>query len=269
MHGQKAGKSRWGRGKKNKKLQPQKYKDFEDERSSLAGSGDGGGMNELQSGKKQKKQRPQDEEMDVGVQDAVRAYRHEKPARVGGLNKHADGNGWDGSAEASSDLLSNREKTPTSTPTKVKKERNDHFTGGAGGIRKVESMSNKAGGFWSRATGSKKQAEEHIKAEAKKLQDMGRAAQRHDFSFQNGDDAGIREDRWARRGDRETGRTSRSPTNNIPGSFGPESEFGSEVSGDTGTKSYHHPIPGLNDYAEERRKKRNGGYRRGMSDDEN
>jgi hypothetical protein len=245
-----------------------------------------------------------DEEADVGVRDTIRAYRHEKPARVGGLNKKPDGSAWDGSANdnstAASELLSNRETTPTNTPVKIRKERKDNYTGGTGGIRKVVSTSENTS-LWSRSGGSNKKTEEEdrIKAEAKKLQEKGRAAQRRDFSFQAGDDSTVvSEDRSVRREERERRRVSRSPTKMIPGSYHAGSEVGSNVSSDIGTKSYHHPIPGSyhagsevgsnvssdigtksyhhpipglsstagSEYAEEKRKKRNGGYRRGRRD---
>jgi len=217
--------------------------------------------------------------VDESVKNELRAYRHEKPARVGGINKQPDGSSWDGSTNdnstAASDLLSHREHTPTNTPTKTKKDRNDNYTGGTAGIRKVVSTS--GGGFWNRGSNSAKSnaEEEHIKAEAKKLQDKGRAAQRRDFSFNAGDDstvASLEEERQARREAREARRASRSPTKKVPGSYMLEgSEVGSALSSDLGTKAYHHPIPGLSstagsEYAEERRKKRNGGYRRGRRD---
>ena len=276
-----------------------RYKDF-DEESEVTGSAGGSTlaseMSEMkwQVGKKNKKAKKEptlmsedvvgreveDEEVDAGVRDALRTYRHEKPARVGGLNKQPDGSAWDGSTNdsstAASELLSNREHTPTNTPTKIKKERKDNYTGGTGGIRKVVSTSDGgSSSFWSRATGSDKKRndeDEHIKTEAKKLQEKGRAAQRRDFSFSVGDDgssvsgSGLNdEERQARRERREARRAGRSPTKKVPGSYYEESVMGSEVSGDLGTKSYHHPIPGLSstagsEYAEERRKKR--GYRR-------
>jgi len=209
----------------------------------------------------------------------MRAYRHEKPAQVGGLNKMPDGSAFEGStvdggSSAADELISNREMTPTNTPTKIKKERNDRYTGGNGGIRKVVSTSQPtiaSSSFWNRSPSSKKDdtQSERIKAEAKKLQEKGRAAQRRDFSFRVGDDASSNgttgdDERRARR---EARRANRSPEKQVPGSYIAESDIGSEVSRDTGTKSYHHPIPGLSvvgsDYAEERRKKRNGGgYRR-------
>lgn len=211
------------------------------------------------------------------VRDELRAYRHERPARVGGLNKESDASAFDGStadnSTAASELLYNREATPTNTPTKVRKEKKDNYTGGTGGIRKVESVSNSGPSFWERATGSTKKKndqEDRIQAEARKLQEKGRSARR-DFSFQVGDDGSSSvsradEETRARREARRERRESRSPTKNVPGSYYDESVVGSDISGDTGTKSYHHPIPGLsggNDYAEEKRKRRaERGYRR-------
>lgn len=293
VHGEKA-RSKWGRKKKDRK----RYKDFDEESEmtgSAGGSSLGSEMSELKEkirkdrkkAKKESRLRGGDlgaealmddnETVDESVKNELRAYRHEKPARVGGLNKQADGSAWDGSTNdnstAASDLLSHREHTPTSTPTKSKKERNDNYTGGSGGIRKVVSTS-AGGGFWNRS--SKKDSDaDHIKTEAKKLQDKGRAAQRRDFSFNAGDDSTVasgEEERQARREAREARRASRSPTKKVPGSYIYEgSEVGSAVSSDLGTKAYHHPIPGLSstagsDYAGDRRKQRNGGYRRGRRD---
>jgi hypothetical protein len=302
VHGEKNNRSRWGRRKGGKKsVADSRYKDFEDEGSTINGSELSSEMSEIkwkaqaQAKSKDKKKKSRfgrgeprqvpDEEMDVGVpvevRDTVRAYRHEKPARVGGLNKESDASAFDGSTNqdtstAASDLLSNRESTPTNTPTKPKKDRQDNYTGGTGGIRKVVSTSTPAASsFWARATGSaskKNDEDQRIKAEAKKLQDKGRAAQRRDFSFQAGDDAsssgvgGGDEERRARREERRARREAE--RSQVPGSYYEESELGSELSGDIGTKAYHHPIPGLSssggsDYAEERRKRRNGaGYRR-------
>jgi hypothetical protein len=299
VHGEKNG-SRWGKGKKKSK----RYKDIDDEESrtmesSLGGSTLGSEMSELKTKtKKAKKEKKKGkdkhegselmseidlhEEVDPGVVDAMRAYRHEKPARVGGLNKPADGSAFDGSTQdgssAASELLSHRDRTPTTTPMRVRKERSDKYTSGTGGIRKVVSTSEGGNSnFWNRSAGSNRQTEEEdrIKVEGRKLQDKGRAVQRRDFSFQAGDDISVAsEERSARREDRERRRASRSPTKKVPGSYHEESLLGSDISGDIGTKSYHHPIPGLSiagssDYAEERRKKRNGaGYRRGRTEED-
>lgn len=328
------GGSRWGKARKGKKEKRYRDKefDFEDE---TAYTGSTLGTSELShyqqevkkekksKDKKNKKKRQQemsevgteigtvDEEMDVGVHEELRAYRHEKVAEVGGLNKEADGSAFDGSTHdgstAASELLSHREKTPTSTPTKVRKERKDNYTGGTGGIRKVMPSTRQpapsesgTSGFWSRSSASGSEPvrksktlldtsnEAYVKAEAQRLQDKGRAAQRRDFSFRVGDDnstvvssSTASDERAAKREERQRRRASKSPVKKtMPGSYvegsyiEDGSVLGSELSGDIGTKSYHHPIPGLSstvgsEYADERRKKRNGGggYRRGATDD--
>jgi hypothetical protein len=269
-----------------------RYKDAETE-SSIGTQSE---MSEIKAGrggrtkreknkhKSRRRPKPVDEESvvsgmmedDLPPEEVVRAYRHEKPARVGGINKVPDSSTFDGSTHDShSDLLSNRECTPTNTPTK--KVRNDTYTGGSGSvsIRKVESTSGGHSGFWS--SSSKKKTEEHekedhIKAEARKLQEKGRAAvssasgggsSRRDFSYTIGDDtatiiSGLTADEERR--ERRKNRTSK-----IPGSY-TESSVGSEIGSDvSGTKAYHHPIPGLSEYAEERRRQRERGegYRRG------
>ncbi|TVY57037.1 hypothetical protein LCER1_G003452 [Lachnellula cervina] len=295
VHGEKT-RSKWGRKKKGMK----RYKDFDEEGSEITGSAGGSSlgseMSELKwkvkhDRKKAKKHESRlrggdlgaeeamlddNETVDGTVENELRAYRHEKPARVGGLNKQADGSAWDGSTNdnstVASDLLSHREHTPTNTPTKVKKERNDHYTGGTGGIRKVVSTSAGGVGFWNRSSKKANVDEEHIKAEAAKLQEKGRAAQRRDFSFNVGDDSTVaseQEERQARREAREARRAARK----AQGSVVEGSEISSNVSSDLGTKAYHHPIPGLSstagsEYTEERRKKRagGGGYRRGRRD---
>lgn len=74
-----------------------------------------------------------DEEAEAEAQSHLRAYRHEKAARVGGINKESEGSQWDGSTNPShstvsgerSDLLSHREGTPTKdTPPPKKKKKN-------------------------------------------------------------------------------------------------------------------------------------------------
>ncbi|KAI1173715.1 hypothetical protein F4777DRAFT_427582 [Nemania sp. FL0916] len=71
-----------------------------------------------------------DEEAEEAAKRNLRAYRSERPARVGGLNRAADGSEWDGSTNpemstvsGSELLLNNRQSTPTSTPTKDKDKR--------------------------------------------------------------------------------------------------------------------------------------------------
>jgi hypothetical protein len=282
-----------------KKQRMARYKDAEME-SSIGTQSEMSEMSEIKAGrgakdkrsknkhKSRRREKPADEESvvtgmlqdDLPPEDVVRAYRHEKPAKVGGINKVPDSSTFDGSTHDShSELLSNRESTPTNTPTKTptKKIRNDTYTGGSGspGIRKVESTGGGHGGFWSSSRNSdKKKTEEEerqdrIKAEARKLQEKGHAAVsgngngRRDFSYTVGDDAATSITGSTADEERREKRKSRNAK--IPGSYA-ESSVGSEVGSDvSGTKAYHHPIPGLSEYAEERRKAREraGGYRRG------
>lgn len=210
-----------------------------------------------------------DEEAEAEAAEYLRNYRHEKPARVGGINRESEASEWDGSTNptessrggytestVTSDLISNRERSP---PKK------------SGGIRKVYSTADKRD---SRET-------ERIRAEARKLQEKGRAAR----SAASGSSSGHRREfSWQRdnRVDEDTAMipppsyTASEVETRIPGSY-----VESDVGSDLGTKSYHHVIPGLSsagsssgagssvagtdvrDYAEEKRKRRGGaGYRR-------
>lgn len=187
-----------------------------------------------------------DEMAEADAKDAMRQYRHERAARVGGLNKESEGSQWDGSTDPSnstvgSSLLADREKTPTSTPDKKKKPN---------GIRKVYSVADR----------NAAQEQERIRAEARRLQAKGRAASSRpgrDFSFRHGDsivEEGV-------------GRSDIS-SSTLP-------LIRDDEASDLGTKAYRHHIPGLSsseaggtdvvDYADERRKRRGterGGYRR-------
>jgi hypothetical protein len=195
-----------------------------------------------------------DEKAEADAKDAVRQYRHERPARVGGLNKEAEGSTWDGSTNPSEStagtesLLSGRQTTPTSTPTKSKEGKSSSGSGATpAGIRKVYSVADR----------NAAQESERIRSEARRLQEKGRASRSsaaasasRNFSFRHGDS--IVEE--------SVGRSEVSATSS--GGSG----------SDLGTKAYHHPIPGLTassaagtdivDYADERRKKRGAGYRR-------
>ncbi|SZF05996.1 unnamed protein product [Blumeria hordei] len=205
--------------------------------------------------------------------DDLAAYRHEKPARVGGLNKQSDASAFDSSANnsciASTEHLSYREDTPPITVVESRKH-NPKLRGGA--IRKVISTSEGGHSTKSESTSrhrSRKLStvpENKLQNDVKKTQDKRRAAQRRDFSFQAGDDRTVlsstthsshRDERGHRRQrSRGTARESQLRT------YTEESEVGSGVNSETGTKAYHHPIPelassvGTNDYAEQRRNKR-------------
>ncbi|KAK1760982.1 hypothetical protein QBC47DRAFT_19270 [Echria macrotheca] len=236
-----------------------------------------------------------DEEAEHDAKEQLRNYRHEKPARVGGINKESDASEWDGSTNPSwshtsgsgvgqqtetgstvtSELINNRERTPTSTPTKPKKAASeDRPSERSGGIRKVYSTADK----------NASRENERIRAEARRLQEKARASQRRDFSWSRAD-----EHMALRRIDEQTesvvsssymteSRVTESvaPESRIPGSWA-ESDLGTG-SDAGGTKVYKHPvhIPVSNgsavssevSYAEEKRKKRGGaGARRHRAGD--
>ena len=189
-----------------------------------------------------------------GHDEDVRQYRHEKPARVGGLNRKADGSHY------------------------------DHASSNQSGITQPAKASQKKG-FFSRS---------EKKAPVKNTPRQPSAT----YSFIQGDDSTVDgsyvDDHRSRpahhRHHQESPRssphreyrrehhqrTSRSPrkayrdndTSSEPTSYGD----GSTTYGDSGTKSYHHVIPGLSkgtrtetatEESRSERKARAGGYRRG------
>ncbi|ESZ95816.1 hypothetical protein SBOR_3833 [Sclerotinia borealis F-4128] len=355
VHGEKK-RSTWGRkNKKSKKggsgmekYKDTRYKDYNEEESSVGTQSEVtySDMSEVNYPRKEKKNKKsrlrggdlgEVPESEIGDDVAdLRAYRHEKPARVGGMNRESESSVWEGSTNTegstvSDGLMQNRERSPERSPEtspekpkKPKKSDNkDHYK-----IRKVigtvqgprasskdkgdRSDNGGSSTSWNKQGTTKKSSrqseadstvadDERIKAEAKKLQDKGRAAQKRDFSFRVGDDnssaAGSslisardasaareqeRRDREERRARREARKQSRSQSHLAPPAYTTaESSVGgselssvredSEVGADTGHKSYPCFIPGLSsergggnetDYTEDRRKKRNGGYRR-------
>ncbi|KAI1319177.1 hypothetical protein F5Y16DRAFT_391144 [Xylariaceae sp. FL0255] len=162
-----------------------------------------------------------DEEAEQDAKRNLRAYRSERPARVGGLNKESEGSEWDGSTNPESStmsgsevLLNNRQSTPTSTPTKSGssakyytpqkeydekdfatapstmassshrdgKDKEKKKTGG--GIRKVYSAADRTAN----------RENERLRAEARRLAEKGRSAgassssaPSRNFSFQRAD----------------------------------------------------------------------------------
>ncbi|EPE09715.1 hypothetical protein F503_07491 [Ophiostoma piceae UAMH 11346] len=214
-----------------------------------------------------------DEDAEAAAEAYLRDYRHEKAARVGGINKASDSSTWDGSnpsastagteSTVTSELISNRERTPTSTPKKS--------SGGAGGIRKVYSTADR----------NAHREEERLRAETRRTRERSQRAShsytaaltttenraersRRDFSWKHGEDISTPlrqiEEGSSRVDDDEA------TSSHMPGGY---AESGMEES-DLGTKSYHCFIPGLSSgspvesateeqdiaYAEEKRKQR-------------
>ncbi|KAI2619087.1 hypothetical protein GGS26DRAFT_336859 [Hypomontagnella submonticulosa] len=227
-----------------------------------------------------------DEEAEAEAKDHLRAYRHEKAARVGGINKQAEGSQWDGSTNpdnstsAGSDLLSNRQSTPTSTPTKNREREREtaHETtasGGraAGGIRKVYSTADRTAN----------REDERLRAEARRLREQERSRAsgntgdvRRGFSFQRATahhaspsavSSSMRESTIQEETASAVGDNAHYAGNNRylppPGGWVPSE---ADTSSELGTKAYHHVIPGLSsvsgsgasesEHTEDRRKKR-------------
>ncbi|KAH0595078.1 hypothetical protein MHUMG1_07378 [Metarhizium humberi] len=103
-----------------------------------------------------------DEMAEKTAQKELRSYRHEKAARVGGLNKESDGSQWDGSTNpsdstVSSELLSGRQETPTKKPAPIRK-------------------------VYSTADRNAARESERIRSEARRLREESRVSRR-DFSY--------------------------------------------------------------------------------------
>ena len=181
----------------------------------------------------------EDEMAEREAKQELRSYRHERPARVGGLNKESEGSQWDGStnptdsnvsSNSKSHLLSNRQSTPT-------KE-----TRSPAGIRKVYSTADKNEAERLRMDARRRREEANSGAGS-----PSRTARR-DFSYQR----------------------------SVVGSESALTESLLETGSDLGTKSYHHPRPELRTQAQreqrqrerEDRRARRGGYRRGRGEDD-
>ncbi|PKS11666.1 hypothetical protein jhhlp_001817 [Lomentospora prolificans] len=216
-----------------------------------------------------------DEQAEKQAEDELRKYRHERPARVGGLNKESEGSQWDGSTNpsdstVSSSLISNRQATPTNSPQK------------SGGIRKVYSTADRT------AERERERERERIRTEARRLQERGRQAlverepsshrrSRRDFSYQRAAESEIAESavtRSSRRSER-TERTERSDRSERTERTMPGSWAASDIDSELGTKSYHHPIPELRSQSSaapsrhrssDNRRSRSG-YRRARNED--
>lgn len=245
-----------------------------------------------------------DEEAEAEAKAHLRQYRHEKAARVGGINKETEGSSWDGSTNPShstvsgsqsgytttetgstvtSELINNRERTPTSTPTKKTETR---------GIRKVYSTADK----------NDRRENERLRAEARRLREQEKQNSRAAGSSSSSHNHHRRDFSWSKTDEtmalRRIDETTEVSESVVSESYvGTESRVGAESrvesswagtesevgTADRGTKVYRHPVhipistassaPSAPpstvgtgseiSYAEEKRKKRGGaGYRR-------
>ncbi|KAL7795055.1 hypothetical protein V8C37DRAFT_54872 [Trichoderma ceciliae] len=196
-----------------------------------------------------------DETAEREAKKLLRSYRHEKSARVGGINKEAEGSEWEGSTNpaessvgATSELLQHQEPTPTSEPPKAAPAK---AAAKGGGIRKVYSTADRR----------ENRESERLRAEARRLRAAGKVAQK-DFAYQRAAGAVTNSELSASllSGSGSGGSTTLGES--IP----------EEAESDVGTKSYHHPMPELREQRrkerEERRSRRSkGGYQRGNTDE--
>lgn len=238
-----------------------------------------------------------DEGAEEDAEDELRRYRHERPARVGGLNAESEGSNWDGSTNpsdstVSASLLDNQQATPTNSPTK------------SAGIRKVYSTADRNDQRERERLRAEARAESRRRRESRGTEGRSRTSRddrpRREFSYSRAVDSANAEsaitrgnraprtelsavtestedtEQSERRERRERRRRSRSRSQGVPGGWGSEA-----TESDLGTRSYHHPIPELRSQEDaaprsrderqrERRRRereRGGGYRRARQDD--
>ncbi|KAI0445429.1 hypothetical protein F4803DRAFT_153440 [Xylaria telfairii] len=215
-----------------------------------------------------------DEVAEAAANENLRAYRAERPARVGGLNKQSEGSEWDGSTNpemstvsGAESLLHNRQSTPTKD--KRKSRGADHYetatemsydTGSTSQTQSeapTATTTKKAGGIrkvYSTADRTNTRENERLRAEARRLAEKGRNAgasssssssSRRDFSYQRAD----------LRAPGNAIAEEQGETGSLMGGAGRgrlllpapvEEESGDIADGtDLGTKSYRHYIPGI------------------------
>ncbi|KAI1436030.1 hypothetical protein GGR50DRAFT_264184 [Xylaria sp. CBS 124048] len=216
--------------------------------------------------------------------ETLRAYRNERSARVGGLNKESEASEWEGSTNpemstvaGSEPLLAHRQSTPTrankhaatgeesyyesaSERTRDDKSRPPRSGAKAGGIRKVYS------------TAARREDRMRTAASSSSSNSNNKTALQRNYSYQRADlrspTSAINEEHESSSFIGPTERASGGRYLPAPLSRVTESDGGDS---DLGTKSYRHHIPGISSAAEtesaearrerraerEKRKKRN------------
>lgn len=251
------------------------YTDYdEDDATRTRTRGDGGtyattdaGMSEKQPRKKRdrfkdkfrRKKNGETETWEGQNDDDVRAYRHEKPARVGGLNRHPDGTYHEGSTEHSG---TNPQMTEWS---------HSDLGDGAG---RYDDYPEHGGGHERRRESTRQQQQRNFSFTPGEEDAVSNATEQH--PLRDDDDATAPPRRQTRRQHHQTNRNSQRPRGPRPGNAQPSqpsprnrdrrsmpggyaspldmssangSEYQYEQVGDsdtgTGTRGYHHPIPAL------------------------
>ncbi|KAI9846431.1 MAG: hypothetical protein M1837_004022 [Sclerophora amabilis] len=185
----------------------------------------------------------------MGRDNDVREYRHEKPARVGGLNRKADGSSWDHANTDRSEVMT--EKPP---PSKKK-----HFFERSKKQEKKKAKRQPSAAYsFAQGDDMSTQAESDMVDDRRHQQPRSAAAPPPHHYGHRASRSPHKPYRDREPGYSESGTTYSGPTTD---------------DGDAGTKSYHHHIPGLSKgtrtetsfETEPRKPKRGqgGGYRRG------
>jgi hypothetical protein len=218
-----------------------------DEKSMARGGRKKNKKNFKETAKEKLLRRTKAEKWEGEADDDMRAYRQEKPARVGGLNREAEGTYY------------GTEYTPSSPPTAYTESEVYHAPSPEEDRRRRDTRNVSGFSFTAGSEDVISQAtEEHLI--------RGPAQTRRDTRRQRRE----REERHSR----QNSPRKQQPSNNrtsVPGGYTEPLDFSSrgtnseyqystvDTEDDLGTRSYHHPIPGL---SKGYRRDRDGGGRR-------
>lgn len=227
-----------------------------DEKSTVAGGRRNKNKKKFRETAKDKLlRRNRKEKWEGEADDDMRAYRQEKPARVGGINREAEGTYY------------GTEYTPSSPPTATAYTESEAYD--APEDRHHRRDTRNASGF-SFTAGTddvvSQAAEEHLIRDPAHPRREARRQRRYD------------RERESHRSRQNSPRKQQSARGSMPGGYTEPLDFSSRGTNseyqystveteDSGTKSYHHPIPGL---TKGYRRDRDGGRRRrdSLSDSE-
>lgn len=230
-----------------------------------------------------------DEEAENEARDAIRQYRNERAARVGGINKESEGSQWDGSTIPSSSVVGSDLQSKSDTTERRASRRAERSASKAGRAERSASRAGRAERSSSRVERSASRAEraERSASKAGRAERSASRAARGERSTEKPAEknaerkaGGIRkvystaDRREARENDRIRAETrkqlkgrnpsrkdynyQRADSYQRPVPLLEGSEVGgsylsasqeTDASSDLGTKSYHHVIPGLSSVA--------------------
>ncbi|KOS17247.1 hypothetical protein ESCO_006403 [Escovopsis weberi] len=255
-------------------------------------SGGGGGKkSKSRSQSRHAREGVLDEEAEKEAREQLRNYREERPARVGGLNKMAEGSDWEGSTNPAGSMLSSGMQSSSALSSAVTATEaasagvQAHAPvatgggGGGGGAAATQPSSSsktvvpKGGGIrkvYSVADRTTARENERLRAEARRLREEGRSARR-DLIYQRALGGAATRDEQSESLLSGSGSGSGAGGGGGGGGSSVGSSALSREHGGGGTKSYHHPLPELREHRRrerEEKRARKGGYQRGNTRDE-